>query len=216
MTRLVFGSAGLAASSVLPPALLSTGHPLETAHQRGDAAQARRLLAREGLARGLELVMLVMDIARPYLPEPRRMAQAIGQALAGVGIRARIVTVPWAEYVAVAARGEYDLCLAGWTFDTPNPHEFLRYKLGWDSRGNFSHWENEAFQTLLNRAEASRDQGERDALFRQALDLVAAEVPAVPLAHARDTLALRQGLHGVVLQPLGAAIRFAKGRWEQP
>ena len=214
LTRLVFGFAGLAAASVLPPALLSTGHPHEPPHQRGDAAQARRLLARAGLAGGFEVVLLVMDIPRPYLPEPLRMAQAIRQALAGVGIRARIVTVPWAEYVAVAAKGEYDLCLSGWTFDSPNPHEFLRYKLGWDTRGNFSHWENAAFQGLVNRAEASRDQGERSALLRQALHLVEAEAPAVPLAHVRDTVALSQGLRGVVLQPSGAAIRFAKGYWE--
>ena len=214
LTRLVFGFAGLAAASVLPPALLSTGHPHETAHQRGDAAQARRLLAREGLAKGFEVVLQVMDIPRPYLPEPWRMAQAIRQALVGVGIRVRIVIVPWADYVAVAARGEYDLCLSGWTFDSPNPHEFLRYKLGWDSRGNFSHWENEAFQSLVNRAEASRYQGERNGLLRQALHLVAAEAPVVPLVHVRDTVALRQGLQGVVLQPMGAAIRFAKGHWE--
>ena len=67
---------------------------------------------------------------------------------------------------------------------------------------------------LLNRAEASRDEGERILLFRQALALVAAEAPGVPLAHARDTVALREGLKGVVLQPTGATIRFAKAYWE--
>jgi ABC-type transport system substrate-binding protein len=155
-----------------------------------------------------------MDIPRPYLPEPRRMAQAIRQALAGVGIRVRLVVVPWASYVAVANKGEHDLCLAGWTFDTPNPHELFRYKFGLDSNGNFSRWQNAAFQALLDNAEASRDEGERSALLRQAVRLLAVEVPAVPLAHVRDTVALRQGVKGVVLQPTGATIRFAKTRWE--
>jgi len=214
LTRLVYGSAGLAAGSVLPPALLDTGFAAAEPHARGDLALARRLLAQEGLAKGFEVSLQVMDIPRPYLPEPRRMAQAIRQALAGVGIRVRIVTVPWARYVAVGSRGEHDLCLTGWTYDSPNPHEFLRYKLGWDSRGNYALWKNEAFQALVNQAEASRDEGVRNGLFRQAVRLVAAEVPIVPLAHARDTVALRQGIKGVVLQPTGAAIRFAKAYWE--
>lgn len=214
LTRLVYGSAGLAATSVLPPALRDTGFAADEPHTRGDVAQARKLLAQEGLAGGFEAVLQVMDIPRPYLPEPRRMAQAISQALAGVGIRVRIVTVPWGKYVAQGVKGEFDLCLTGWTFDSPNPHEILRYKLGWDTRGNYSHWKNEAFQALVNRAEASRDEGERNGLFRQVMRLVAAEVPVVPLAHARDTVALRGGLKGVVLQPTGATIRFARAYWE--
>ncbi|MBU1039883.1 MAG: ABC transporter substrate-binding protein [Proteobacteria bacterium] len=214
LTRLVYGSAGQAATSVLPPGLLDNGFVPGEPNARGDAAQARALLAQEGLAKGFDVTLQVMDIPRPYLPEPRRMAQAIRQALAGVGIRAHIVVVPWAKYVAVANRGDNDMCLAGWTFDAPNPHELLRYKFGLDSRGNFSHWQSAAFQALLDRAEASRDEGERSGLFRQAARLLAAEVPAVPLAHVRDTVALREGLKGVVLQPTGAAIRFAKAYWE--
>ncbi|MHC1700184.1 MAG: ABC transporter substrate-binding protein [Humidesulfovibrio sp.] len=214
LTRLVYGSSGLAAGSVLPPALLGTGFAADEPATRGDPAQARRLLAQEGLGRGFEATLQVMDIPRPYLPEPRRMAQAIRQALAGVGIRVRIVTVPWADYGLRVAKGDLDLCLGGWTFDSPNPHEFLRYVLGWDSRGNFSRWRSAAFQALVNRAEASRDEGERNGLFRQILRLMAAEVPAVPLAHVRDTVALRHGLKGVVLQPTGATIRFAKAYWE--
>lgn len=214
LTRLVYGSAGLAAISVLPPALLDTGFVAEEPHSRGDVAQARKLLAQEGLAKGFDATLQVMDIPRPYLPEPRRMAQAIRQALSGVGIRVRIVVVPWADYVAVANKGEHDLCLAGWTFDSPNPHELLRYKFGMDSRGNFSHWQNAGFQALLDRAEVSRDEGERNALYRQAVRLVAAEASAVPLAHARETMALRAGLKGVMLQPTGANINFAKAYWE--
>lgn len=214
LTRLVYGAAGIAAACVVPPALRDTGFVSDEPSPRGDQAQARRLLAQEGLAKGFDATLQVMDIPRPYLPEPRRMAQAIRQVLAGVGVRVRIVTVPWARYVDQAAKGEHDLCLTGWSFDAPNPHELLRYKLGWDSRGNFSLWRNDAFQTLVNRAEASRDEVERIALFRQALRLVGAEAPVVPLAHVRDTVALREGLKGVVLQPAGATIRFAKAHWE--
>lgn len=214
LTRLVYGAAGHPAAFMLPPALMDTGFMADDIGARGDLAQARKLLEKEGLAGGFPATLQVMDIPRPYLPEPRRMAQAISQALAGIGIRVRIVTVPWARYVAQAAKGEYDLCLTGWSFDSPRPHGFLRYKLGWDSPGNYSNWRNERFQTLVNRAEASRDEGERGQMFQQALRLVAAEVPAVPLAHVRDTLALRESVKGVILLPTGAAIRFDKAYWE--
>ena len=214
LTRLVFGATASPAASMIPPALMDTGFVADEGRAKGDQALARRLLAQEGLGRGFEAVLQVMDIPRPYLPEPRRMAQAIRQALAGVGIRVRIVTVPWADYVPRAGKGEHDLVLTGWTFDAPNPHELLRYKLGWDSSGNFSLWHDERFQTLVNQAEASRDEGERSGLFRQILRLIATEAPAVPLAHVRDTLALREDIQGVTLQPTGAAIRFAKAHRE--
>ncbi len=210
LTRLVYGSSAFPAAALLPPALLDTGFVADPVRPKGDLAQARKLLAQEGLAGGMDAVLQVMDIPRPFLPEPRRMALAIRQALAGVGIRVRIVTVPWADYLPQVAKGEHDLCLSGWTFDSPNPHEFLRYKLGWDSGGNVSLWRDERFQALVNRAEASRDETERSGIFRQALRLIVAETPAVPLAHVRDTLALRGGIKGVILQPTGATIRFAK------
>jgi peptide/nickel transport system substrate-binding protein len=214
LTRLVYGASGYPASFLLPPSLMDTGFVADDIGVRGNLPQARKLLEREGLAEGFPATLQVMDIPRPYLPEPRRMAQAISQALASIGIRVRVVTVPWARYVSQAAKGEHDFCLTGWSFDSPRPHGFLRYKLGWDSPGNYSNWNNERFQALLNNAEASRDEGERSQMFREALRLVAAEAPAVPLAHVRDTLALRDGVKGVILQPTGAAIRFDKAYWE--
>ncbi|MBU1229100.1 MAG: ABC transporter substrate-binding protein [Proteobacteria bacterium] len=210
LARLVYGQSAVPAAALLPPALMDTGFVADEVNAKGDLAQARRLLAREGLSGGFGATLQVMDIPRPYLAEPRRMAQAIRQALAGLGIRVRIVTVPWADYVARAGQNEHDLILSGWTFDTPNPHELLRYKLGWDSSGNFSRWRDERFQALVNQAEASRDEGERNTLFRQILRLVAAEAPAVPLAHVRDTLAVQDSIKGVTLQPTGGTIRFAK------
>lgn len=221
VVRLVYGSLGQPAAAMLPPAVLRHEGLPEAKPHKADPAQARRLLAQEGHPNGLDAVLQIMDIPRPYAPEPQRIGQAVKKSLAAAGIRVRVVTVPWGSYLARAGRGEHDLCLSGWNYDAPNAHEFLRYKLGWESvaegkSGNVSLWRDSRFQALETSFGASPPGRERQDLLRRLLALVEAEVPAIPLAHVRDAVALRDTVQGVTLSPAGAFLRFAKARKAGP
>lgn len=221
IVRLVYGPLGSPAASLLPPAVLRSEGQAEPAVPKADLAQARKLLAREGYPGGLDAVLQVMDIPRVYAPEPQRIAQAVKKSLAGAGIRVSIVTVPWGEYLKRAGKGLHDLCLAGWNFDSPNAHEFLRYKFGWESTadaasGNISLWRDSRFQTLEPQFGATPPGRTRQELLTRVMAIIDAEVPAVPLAHVRDAIAVREGVRGVVMSQAGAFLRFHKTRKVAP
>lgn len=215
LVNLVFGYAAEPALSPIPQLIMDARDLLHPTALRSNVQKARQLLAKEGLAAGFDATLMVMDTPRAYLPEPQRMAQAIKQSLAAVGIRLRLVTVPWAGYLAQAGRGEHDFCLSGWEFESLSPHEFLRHKLSWDdlSKGtgsNVTFWRDKRFETLVTRAEAAQTEKERAQLYRQVLLLVAQEAPLVPLSHMNNIVALRPGVHGLSLQPFAADLRLTK------
>jgi peptide/nickel transport system substrate-binding protein len=217
LTKLVYGFAAEPALTPLPPAAMEGAMLPSPATLRGDVPRAKQLLAKEGLAGGFDALLLVMDTPRAYLPEPRRMAAAIKQSLAAVGIRVRIQTVAWANYLPQIARGEHDFCISGWQYSNPNPHEFFRQKLSWDdlSKGvgsNVSLWRNKRFEELVTLAESSPTAEARLRLNQQILQLVAQEAPLVPLAHMKDIIALRPGIRGLILQPSGAELRLSTAR----
>jgi len=215
LVNLVYGPSAEPALSPLPPVLLDVRHQFPPQTLRGDVRMAREILAKEGLKNGFDATLLVMDTPRPYLPEPQRMAQAIRQSLSAVGIRIRIRTVPWADYLAQIGLGEHEFCLSGWSYGDLNPHEFLRHKLGWGdlAKGvgsNVSLWHDKEFVDLVTKAEATASVAERTRLYQKMLGLVAREAPLVPLAHMMTIMAVQSGVHGLVLQPTGAELRLSR------
>jgi peptide/nickel transport system substrate-binding protein len=217
IVRLAYGVLAEPACGLIPLAMLEGApHLAEILPPlRPDPAAARRVLAKEGLLSGPPLTLMVMDTPRSYMPEPMRVAQAVRQSLAAVGLKVAIKKASWVQYLSIASRGDYDLCLLGWVTDTPDPHEMLRNLIGWDELNqglgsNVTFWQSERYQALVQRAELTRDTAERLDLYAQALRIARDEAPLVPLAHVQEFVAVRRNISGVVQQPVGAVLRFDK------
>ncbi len=89
---------------------------------RPDPALARRVLG----GRELELRLLAIWGARPYLPRPLAVAKAIQTMLGRFGVSVVIDQASDAlDYVDRATGGRYDLILGGWNADSPDPISFL-------------------------------------------------------------------------------------------
>lgn len=114
------------ARSLLPPAMWSGSDGV-----RHDPARARERLRASGVHLERPLRMLTIWGPRPYLGAPRRTAQLIQQQLGGIGVPVEIVpSTSSSDYFARANAGAYDLVLAGWIADTPDPLDFLDAVLG--------------------------------------------------------------------------------------
>jgi peptide/nickel transport system substrate-binding protein len=171
-----------------------------------DPERARRLLARAGMPDGLEATLTVSAAPRPYLPEPRRVADLVRDNLAVVGVDVRIREVPtWAKHVELTSRGEYEMALLGWQADTLDPNDFLTVLLDSGSIGttNRSRFSNEEMDRLLKRARMESATQMRDALYRRALALFQEEMPFVPLYHASVFVARRQEVNDLRTGPTG-------------
>ena len=73
-----------------------------------------------------------------------------------------------------------------------------------ESGENQAGWCDRAFDTLIAQARREAEQEKRAALYRQALAIFHEQAPWIALAHPKQFVALRKGVEGFVLSPLGS------------
>jgi peptide/nickel transport system substrate-binding protein len=171
-----------------------------------DPVKARMLLAQAGFPHGFTTRLWYMTAPRPYLPEPQRVAEAIQQDLAKVGIQATLQGFEWGVYLAKVEDGEHDLALFGWSGDNGDPDDFLYTILDKDSAkppgaNNVCFWKNDAFHALMMAGQVETDPVKRDAIYRKALRLVHDQTPAVPIAHNSPPTVFRSNVKGFIPNP---------------
>jgi len=203
---------GEPAHAPLPPALFTQAARARARTFGLDRDRARGLLDRAGVGDGSETTLAVSTVPRPYLPEPLRLAEIVRDALAAIGLKARIREVAtWAEHVELTSRGDFDMALLGWQADTLDPNDFLTVLLDSGSIGttNRCRYRSEEMDRLLKRARMESATQMRGALYRRAHALFEEEMPFVPLYHASVFIARRREVQGLVIGPTGF-LRFDK------
>jgi ABC-type transport system substrate-binding protein len=195
---------GEPARNPLPPALL--GYARRTKELILDRPGAKRLLAQAGFPDGFETTLLTVEVPRPYMPAPLRLAEQIRRDLEAVGVRARLrPAASWAEYLERAARGDYDLAVLGWIADTTDPNDFLSALVASESVGatNRSRYRSVEMDTLLKQGRRGHGPAEREVAYQDAQDLFQRDMPWVPLYHVAVFTAYRRSVQGLVVGPTG-------------
>ncbi|KAA2238145.1 ABC transporter substrate-binding protein [Salinarimonas soli] len=204
----VYAGAGVPAKNPIPPTLWSYND--EIRDYPYDLAAAQRLLVEAGYPEGFETDLWYMPVSRPYNPNGRRIAEMIQSDLAKIGVRLRLVTEEWGTYRTKLQEGAAPMALFGWTGDNGDPDNFLNILLGCTSArpggNNIPKWCDPAYDGLITRAEASLDQAERRALYREAQVIAKNQAPWVPIAHSVVFMATRKEVTGFVMDPLGRHI----------
>jgi ABC-type transport system substrate-binding protein len=132
------------------------------------------------------------------------MAQLIQQDWARIGVRARIKTYEWGEYLKRANKGEHDVYMSGWSGETGDADDMLAPNLSCAaSKGGIKFCHPE-FDALLERARASGDAAERVRLYREANALFKRERPWITMAHSTIYIGTRKDVKGFVMAPNGA------------
>ena len=174
-------------------------------------AGAKALLKEAGLPDGFETTLWVMPNPRPYLPEPKRIAQAVQANLAEIGVKARILSQDWGAYLDAVQSGKHDLCFMGWTTDNGDPDNFAYVLLDRDNAtkgaaSNVSFYADEAVHGWLLEAQATPDEAKRAALYAKVMEKVREDCPILPLASTDGLAATRAGVEGFKLHPVGIPI----------
>ncbi|MGV8663878.1 ABC transporter substrate-binding protein, partial [Pseudomonas aeruginosa] len=107
-------------------------------------------LKKAGVAEGTEITLWAMPVQRPYNPNAKLMAEMIQADWAKIGIKARIVSYEWGEYIKRAHAGEHDALLFGWTGDNGDTDDWLTTLYGCDSinGNNVTKWSDAAYDEL--------------------------------------------------------------------
>jgi len=204
---LYYGSA-VPAVHPMPPG--TPGYDASTPLPAADPAKAKALLAEAGFPDGFDTDLYAMPNPRPYFPNPLKIAEVLKSDLAAVGIRARIETPgDFSLYREALSNGRHSMGMLGWTTDNGDPDNFLFTFFAKENavKGpgalNVTFWVDPRMQDLLRRGQDETDGAKRAAIYKEALALVAAEVPMVPVAHADTPFLSRAGWEGFTVQPTG-------------
>jgi dipeptide transport system substrate-binding protein len=151
-----------------------------------------------------------MPVQRPYNPNARRMAEMIQADWARIGVKAKIVSYEWGEYLKRSKDGEQQTLLLGWTGDNGDPDNFLTVLLSCKAIGgaNRARWCYPPFEELIQRAKQSSDKEERTRLYRQAQVIFKEEAPWVTIAHSIVHQPVRQEVLNFVIDPFGGHVFY--------
>ena len=197
----VYQGAGQLAVNGMPPTQWSYDETIKDAPF--DPAKARELLKKAGVAEGTEITLWAMPVQRPYNPNAKLMAEMIQADWAKIGIKARIVSYEWGEYIKRAHAGEHDAMLFGWTGDNGDPDNWLATLYGCDSinGNNVSKWCDAAYDKLVKAAKRVSDQDKRSELYKQAQRILKEQVPITPIAHSTVYQPMNKSVHDFKISP---------------
>ncbi|MFC0557580.1 ABC transporter substrate-binding protein [Halalkalibacter alkalisediminis] len=190
-----------AAKNAVPPGYLGYNDDIEAYDFNPE--KAKSLLAEAGYPDGFEFDLWTMPVARPYMPDPERAAEALQADLAQVGLKASIVTMEWATYLEKTEQGEQDIFMLGWSGVNGDPDYFLSNLLSSHAipGGNRTFYRNEEVTSLLDQAKTIVDPVEREALYKQTQALIHEDAPMVTLVHSVPVLAGASNVNNYVPHP---------------
>lgn len=199
----VYQGAGQLAVNAMPPTQWSYDDTIKDAAYNPE--KARELLRAAGVKEGTELTLWAMPVQRPYNPNAKLMAEMLQADWAKVGIKVRIVSYEWGEYLKRSKNGEHDISLIGWTGDNGDPDNWLGTLYSCASIGgnNYSMWCDEKYDALVKAAVATSDKTQRTDLYKQAQQYLKQQVPITPIAHSTVNQPLRTEVQGFHVSPFG-------------
>ncbi|PLZ00743.1 ABC transporter substrate-binding protein [Burkholderia sp. WAC0059] len=203
----VYQGAGQLATGPMPPAQWSYDKNLKG--NAYDPAKARALLAKAGLPNGFDVTLWAMPVQRPYNPNARLMAEMIQADWAKIGVRAKIVTYEWGEYIKRARAGEDDTMLIGWTGDNGDPDNWLGTLLGCEAANgnNDGKWCYAPFDALIDKARETTDVAQRTKDYTEAQQIFAQQLPFSPIANSLVYQPASRKVTDLRIEPLGY-VRF--------
>lgn len=204
MQSIYYGTAETAAS-ILPRASWAyDGEAKITEYNPAKASEQLKALGAENLT----LQLWVPTSSQAWNPSPLKTAELLQADMAQVGVKVIIVPVEGRFQEARLMDMNHDLTLAGWSTDSNDPDSFFRPLLSCaaiNSQTNYAHWCNREFDAVLQKALASQQLASRIEAYDEAQNILARELPVLPLASSLRLQAYRYDIKGLVLSPFGNA-----------
>lgn len=193
------------ARNILPP-MMSRDEQLF----HNDRREAEQILSDPDVQKPARLNLLVPWGPRPYAPTPRLMGESIRDQLGAWGIEVDVVQAKTSEeFYARMIPGNYELVLAGWIADTPDPADFfesllhsqavLRQGVSSSHSINLSRLKNPAMDAALREFREDPSEDRKKVIF----DLVRETIPFVPLVTSQNIVVHSRRVRNFRASPAG-------------
>ena len=118
-------------------------------------------------------------------------------------IKVIIKSSEWAQYVDQLSSGQFMLSLLGWYPDYLDPDNYLTPFLkstanSWTGTG----YANPQVDQLLEQASVLTDQAQRAELYKQVQEILAEDVPFIPLIQGKLYVVLGPDVKSITVSPL--------------
>lgn len=171
----------------------------DNATYEANCTQAKQLLADAGFPNGEGFPSIEIMIN----PGHEANAEAITYMWKEVlGVNVTISSQDWAVFIETRSTGGYQIARHGWLADYNDPISFLDMWVT-DGGNNDAEYSNTAYDDLIAQVKASSDRTERITLMHQAEDILAADMPIIPLYYYTDLFLKSDKLQGFYSSPLG-------------
>ena len=160
-----------------------------------DPQKAKDLIAQAGVpADQMNLTFYYpSDVARPYMPDPKGLAEAIARDLEAVGFTITFKTEGWRTgYLSDSSVGKFPMDLLGWTCDWAGPDNFLITDLfyfnGDKPNPQFNYGPPELKKAFDDALAATSDSDAKVA-WEQAQDILGRDLPIIPILNSKPPAA---------------------------
>ncbi|MGH7659190.1 MAG: ABC transporter substrate-binding protein [Gemmatimonadales bacterium] len=188
----VIGGRGVLSAGAIPPGLV--GYDSTRAPYPHDPERAKQLLREAGYSNGL-----VLQLWRTQRAELARVAQAVQQQLARVGVVVEIIERDASSARAASTKGEADLFLTDWYADYPDPETFQYATFHSRNRGtggNRAFYSNPVTDSLIVLARTTTSEEYKAELSEQIDELIFEAAPWIFLWFPVDVWAQRPEVEG--------------------
>jgi len=141
--------------------------------------KARELLAEAGFpgGRGFPKMTLMYNTSETHRP----IAEVIQQQLQNnLNIKLELKNMEWGSFIETVQQEKYEMARYGWVGDYPDPNTFLDLWVTGNPQSN-TNWSNPEYDRLIAAASTELDPARRMELLRQAEEILATELPIIPI-----------------------------------
>lgn len=162
-----------------------------------DLDAARKLLAEAGYPQGFKVVL---HTANDRFANDSRIAQAIAQMWTRVGVQTVVDAVPYSAFSARASRQEYGIWLHSWASSTGEASYFLNNVVSTvnaEKRAgafNWARYSDPKLDAITEKSFTLLDADAREKVLQEGVQIVADDLPIIPLFHLSLVWAVRKGL----------------------
>jgi len=163
-----------------------------------DLDEARRLLAEAGYPGGKNFPHV--ELLYNTLESHRTIAEAIQQMWkTRLGVDITLQNQEWKVYLDSQNTGNYQIARAGWIGDYPDPSTFVSMWMT-GAGNNQTGWSNANYDRVLRSSTSAPTEIERMAEYQQLEQILADEVPVIPIYFYTRVYALNPKVKGWVPQ----------------
>ncbi len=178
-----YNGRGIRAQSLVPPELAGYDSTFKSPYGEYNPARARKLLAEAGYPGGKGLPgMVYLTIAST---EARQRGEHFAQNMAAIGIKVKVESCTWPEYLERLQVSKFQLVGASWMADYPDPENFLQLLYGPNKPPgeNNASYQNDEYDRLFDQMTRLQDGPERMAIIQRMKAIAAEDAPWIFAVH---------------------------------